>query len=427
MPDPTSPEAPVIHVLVVDDISETRDNLSKLLYFEKDIEVVGTAVNGHEAIEAAKELEPDIILMDINMPDMDGIAAAEIITSQVPQTQLIMMSVQGEADYLRRSMLAGARDFLIKPFSGDDLVNTIHRVYEVGGSRRITAPASPAKAGTVPTAPAASRQGGRIVVLFSPQGGTGCTTLATNLAIAARLNSNKKVALVDCNLQFGDVGIFLNQQSGKTIMDLVSMIDDLDPELVEDMMLPHSSGIQVLLAPLRPEMADLITADHVRRILTTMQQTFDLIFVDTWSFLHEITLTVMDLCDRLVLVLSPEIPPVKNAKLFFEVMEAMQFPTERLALVLNRVDSRGGISARDIEMSIQHSLAAQIVADWRLATHAVNHGVPFVLSHREAALSRAVSELSYLFLVEETPVSPEAAASPTEAPAKSSFRLFGRT
>jgi pilus assembly protein CpaE len=209
-------------------------------------------------------------------------------------------------------------------------------------------------------------------------------------------------------------------------MDLVSMIDDLDPEFVEDVMLPHSSGIRVLLAPLRPEMADLITADHVRHILTMMQQTFDLIFVDTWPFLHEITLTVMDLCDRLLLVLSPEIPPVKNAKLFFEVMEAMQFPTERLTLVLNRVDSRSGINPRDIEMSIQHPLTAQVVADWRLASHAVNHGVPFVVSHREAALSRAVSELSYLFLVEETAPVAEDADSSAEEPAKPGFRFFGR-
>lgn len=426
MPDSNASEADVIRVLIVDDISETRESLSKLLYFEKDIDVVGTAINGREAIEAAKELQPDIVLMDINMPDMDGIAAAEIITTQVPHAQLIMMSVQGDADYLRRSMLAGARDFLIKPFSGDDLINTIHRVQDLGATRRVPTPAAPVEEAAAPAQRIRTRTGGQIIALFSPQGGVGCTTLATNLAIAARLNSNKKVALMDCNLQFGDVGLFLNLQSGKTIVDLVSMIDDLDPELVEDVMLPHSSGIRVLLAPLRPEMADLVTADHVRRILTTMQQAFDLIFVDTWPFLHEITLTVMDMCDRLLLVLSPEIPPVKNAKLFFEVMEAMQFPTERLALVLNRVDSRGGINPRDIEMSIQHSLTAQIVADWRLASHAVNHGVPFVISHRDAALSRTISELAYLFLAKET----ETTAEPEEATSqesRSGFRLFGRT
>ncbi|MBU0493963.1 MAG: response regulator [Chloroflexi bacterium] len=426
MSQPQSPAANAIQILIVDDVNETRESLSKLLYFEKDIQVIGTALNGREAIEAVKELEPDIVLMDINMPDMDGIKAAEIITAQAPHVQIIMMSVQGEADYLRRSMLAGARDFLIKPFSGDDLVNTIHRVYEMGATRRVAAPAPAAATAATPVVPAPGRQGGQIIALFSPQGGIGCTTLATNLAIAAKTNSNKRVALVDCNLQFGDVGIFLNMQSGKTIVDLVTMIDDLDAELVEDMLLPHSSGVRVLLAPLRPEMADLVTADHLRRILGTLRQSYDLIFVDTWPFLHEITLTVMDMCDRLLLVLSPEIPPVKNAKLFFEVMEAMQYPADRVMLVLNRVDSRGGISPRDIEMSIQHPLSAQIVADWRLATYAVNHGVPFVISHRESALARSVTELAYLFLVEPAVPEPASPEAPAAEAARPGLRWFNR-
>ncbi|CAG0946317.1 partial Transcriptional regulatory protein DegU, partial [Anaerolineae bacterium] len=119
-----------IHVLIVDDISETRENVKKLLFFEDDVEIVGMASNGREGVELALKLQPDIVLMDINMPEMDGIAASEAISRQVPASQVVMMSVQGESDYLRRSMLAGAREFLIKPFSGDELVNSIHRVYQ---------------------------------------------------------------------------------------------------------------------------------------------------------------------------------------------------------------------------------------------------------------------------------------------------------
>src|SRR4029078_3031311 len=98
-----------IRVLIVDDIPETRDHLSKLLGFEPDIDVVGAAASGREAIEMASQLTPDVVLMDINMPDMDGIAATERLSAEVPTAAVLMMSVQGEADYLRRSMLAGAR------------------------------------------------------------------------------------------------------------------------------------------------------------------------------------------------------------------------------------------------------------------------------------------------------------------------------
>src|SRR3954447_5974713 len=120
----------VIKVLIVDDIPETRENLKKLLAFEQDIEVVGTASTGREGLELAQELLPDIILMDINMPDMDGISATEQISKAVPQTSVVMMSVQSEADYLRRAMLAGARDFLTKPISGEELYSTVRSVYE---------------------------------------------------------------------------------------------------------------------------------------------------------------------------------------------------------------------------------------------------------------------------------------------------------
>src|SRR5256885_15952425 len=114
-----------IRVLIVDDIPETRDHLTKLLGFESDVEVVGSAASGAQALEVAVRLSPDVVLMDINMPDMDGITATEKLAAAVPAAAVVMMSVQGEADYLRRSMLAGAREFLVKPFSSDELTASI--------------------------------------------------------------------------------------------------------------------------------------------------------------------------------------------------------------------------------------------------------------------------------------------------------------
>src|SRR5690349_21184134 len=118
-----------IRVLIVDDIPETRDHLTKLLGFESDVEVVGAASSGAQALQLAAELMPEVVLMDINMPDMDGIAATERLSAEVPDAAVIMMSVQGEADYLRRSMLAGAREFLVKPFSSDELTASIRQVW----------------------------------------------------------------------------------------------------------------------------------------------------------------------------------------------------------------------------------------------------------------------------------------------------------
>jgi len=98
-----------IRILIVDDIPETRENLKKLLFFEQDMEVVGTASSGSEAIELASTLKPEVVLMDINMPDMDGIAATKAILGKVLGVQVIMMSVQGEMSYVRESMGWDAR------------------------------------------------------------------------------------------------------------------------------------------------------------------------------------------------------------------------------------------------------------------------------------------------------------------------------
>jgi DNA-binding NarL/FixJ family response regulator/catechol 2,3-dioxygenase-like lactoylglutathione lyase family enzyme len=119
-----------IRVLIVDDIPETRENLRKLLFFESDIEVVGAATNGEEAIQMAVERQPDIVLMDFLLPGIDGIAATERILQEAPSAKVIMMSVQGEADVFRRAMMAGVKEFLIKPFSSDELVSSLRRVYQ---------------------------------------------------------------------------------------------------------------------------------------------------------------------------------------------------------------------------------------------------------------------------------------------------------
>src|SRR5438132_14259369 len=152
-----------IRILVVDDIAETRENLAKLIGFEPDMIIVASAGGGQEAVDLAKKERPDVILMDINMPDMDGITATEIIANTVPESPIIMMSVQGEQDYLRRSMLAGAREFLVKPFSADELVNAIRHVHEIEQVKRARYQAA---------APAPSAGGGgQLQNVFQPERG----------------------------------------------------------------------------------------------------------------------------------------------------------------------------------------------------------------------------------------------------------------
>jgi pilus assembly protein CpaE len=419
-PLPKNPEdQEKIRLLIVDDIPETRENLRKLLFFESDIDVVGAATNGEEGIEMAVELQPDIVLMDINMPGVDGITASERITQKVPFCQIIMMSVQGEADYLRRSMLAGAREFLIKPFSSDELVSSVRRVYQLGASRRQAMPIMQTPAGEASVAEKASSAEGKIVTVFSAKGGVGCSTIAVNMAIALQQNAASKVVVVDTSLQFGDVGVLLNLYASRTMADLAAHADELDDELINDIFIPHSSGVKALLAPSRPEVADTITPALLTEILTRLRTMFDVIIVDTGSILDDIVLNVLDVSDKIIVVTTPEIPAIKDAKLFFEVTEALEYERERFIFVLNKTDKRINIRAEDIAANIKYNVEGQLPLDERSVTTAVNQGVPYVLGNKSSLLTQATIDLSKRVLELLNPAT-------EEVPAPVRAGLFGR-
>jgi pilus assembly protein CpaE len=381
-----------IRVLIVDDIPETRDHLTKLLGFESDIEVVGVAASGTEAIEQAGTLHPDVVLMDINMPDMDGITATEHLSTEVPSAAVVMMSVQGEADYLRRSMLAGAREFLVKPFSSDELTASIRQVYSrerEKASRFVAMPAATAAAsnGVAP---------GTVIAVFSPKGGVGRTTIAVNLAVAAATEMNKKVVLMDASFQFGDVGVLLNlNPKNKSIVDLVPELEASgEVESIDTFVINHSSGVRVLLAPPSPEMAELITPAGVKRVIEVLRATHELVIVDCSAFFNDTTLAVLDSADVILTMLTLEITSIKNMRLFLEVADQLGYEQSKVSLVLNRADSTLGIRVADVEHSIGRKVDHSIVSDGRSVVYALNRGVPFFLSNREAQVSQDVLRLA---------------------------------
>ena len=421
-----------ITLLIVDDIPETRENLRKLLYFEPDIEIVGTAASGREAIDQAKALQPNIVLMDINMPDMDGIAASQEINRAAPMCQIIMMSVQSEADYLRRSMLAGAMDFLTKPFTSEELSSSIHRVHEMAASRRAVMPAMPAgdEGKTVGPAAAGRRpEGGKLLLLYSPKGGTGCTTLAANIAIALKETTGKEVVLVDASLQFGDLDVQLNLQDNRTITNATSRINELDADLLESILSHHPSGLRVLAAPPAPEMAEKIEPEDVKAILKLLRRTYDYVLVDTWSYLDDIVLAVMDLADRVLLVMTPEIPSIKSAKQFFEVAEALQFPLDHIDLILNKTIPRDGIRPDQLEGSIKHKVQATLEYEPRSLRQAVNQGVPLIMLEPNHSLSQHFLALAQeeVALLEPQPEQASSVESPVpKEEGRRRSGLFGR-
>ncbi len=384
----------MIKVLIVDDIPETRDHLSKLLSFEEGIDVAGDAGSGEEAITKAMELRPDVVIMDINMPGMDGVAAAEIISQRLPTSPIIMMSVHGEAEQLKRSISAGAREFLVKPFSADEFSTSIRQVYERELVRREQVSAAMPAAPVVAPLDAADLGEHQILAVFSPKGGAGRTTIATNLALALQRETNGRVCLVDANLQFGDVGVLLNlNPKNRSMLDAVEG-GEPDADITNSVVIDHSTGIRVLLAPPSPEGADLVTPAYLRKMVDHLRDTHDFVVVDLPSALNDHSLAIMDAADQIVVLTALEITTIKNVRLFLEVADQLEYDRSKIRLVVNRSDSAQGIRIADVEASIRRSIDGTIVSDGRLAVLAVNRGVPFVVSHPDGALSRDITKLA---------------------------------
>jgi pilus assembly protein CpaE len=390
------PSGDKIRVIIVDDVSETRENVRKLLQFESDVDVVGTARTGKEAVQLSQELNPDVILMDINMPDMDGITATEAIRSKQPAVQVVILSVQSDQNYMRRAVLAGARDFLTKPPMGDELISAIRRAGAMAQSERsknIQVQAVPTL-GTSSASPGYGLPKGKIVTVYSPKGGAGCTTIAVNLALTLH-NEDTRVVLVDGNLQFGDVAVFVNEQGKNTIIDLAPRAEELDPEIVEEVMLKHgTSGLHILAAPSRPEYAEKVSSSQFAAVLEYLRQMYAYVVVDTASILTDVTLSAIDVSDLVILITTQDIPSIKNCRLFLDLSQTLGIDRERILFTMNRYDKRINITPERVAENLKQEVSSVIPLDEATVMKAVNRGVPFVLDSKNQPASRGIFSLA---------------------------------
>lgn len=383
-----------IRVAIVDDVQESRDNIERLLKFEADIEIIGTAARGQEAVELAHNLEPDVMLMDVNMPDMDGVAATTAISSQLPNIGVIMMSVLNEPDLLRRSMLAGAREFLVKPFSLDELLSSVRNVHRLTAQTRRAVVTDGAT--TAAQAPSTSKASGRgkIISVASLKGGVGRSTIATNFAIALKQQSGKTVALVDANVSFGDIAVMMNVSDAKTMLDAVPYLRNIDAELMSTIVEEHGSGVALLLAPPSPQDAEVVTPDLVRGSITALAQMYDFVVVDTCPSFDDLNLGIFDMSDQLLLIVTMDMTAIKDARQFLEVTELLGYNSERVRLVLNRSNTLSGIPASEIGESLKRPLWGRIPDEPGPVQRSVNEGIPLVSANTDSKVAEEINRMA---------------------------------
>lgn len=362
-----------IRVVVVDDIAETRNNIVRSLSFQEEIVVVGTATTGLEGIRVAAEKQPDVVLMDVNMPDMDGITATAQLRQEVPTCEIIILTVQDDVDYMRKAMRAGARDFLTKPPMIEELTSAVMRAGTLAHEQRSKKAAAEAVE-TLVRAPAMGK--GKILTVYSPKGGAGCTMLATNLALA--LNSeDTPVVLVDGDLQFGDVLAFFNEQSRMSLLDLTVRADELDPEIVTDVLVDHPSGLRILSAP-RPENAESVRPEQFARVLDYLTGLFQYVVVDTGRRLSDPILAALDASSVVIVPVTQQIPSIANVRKFLDLAPLLNLDHHRVMVIMNQYDKRFNIEPAKISETFRVEIPVAIPFDEKIVIPSINRGKPFM-------------------------------------------------
>jgi pilus assembly protein CpaE len=233
---------------------------------------------------------------------------------------------------------------------------------------------------------------GRVFTVFSPKGGTGKTVTSTNIAAALARRGQKRVLLLDLDVQFGDVAIMLGLEPERTLHDALSAPGELDEQKLSGFVLRHSSGIDVLAAPNRPEEAELLTDDKVSRLLDVAVASYDAVVVDTSPYFHGPMLSALDYTDTLLLLSGPDMPTLKNLRLVRETLDQLSFPRDRIRVVLNRAGEREGIGAAELA-------AADLPASFQLphdpaVSAGVNRGVPAVIGAEKSPFAVAVTAMA---------------------------------
>jgi pilus assembly protein CpaE len=332
-------------------------------------------------------IEPDIILLDSDFAERNVQEIVDDLSLQYPTISTIVLLPDDNPVTTQQVMLAGARAFIIKPFTQVNLVTTLTRVSTLDAARRRIRP---------PVGPRIEQTDRPVhtVTVFSPKGGVGCTTIAANLAIAHYQEFGGRVLLMEGKLFFGNLDVTLNILTGNSLTDLIPHASNIDESLINDVVYKHSSGIHVLLGPRSIEVAEGVRADNLFSIFRALQRAFDFIVIDAGNSLNENSITLMDSADRIILVTSPELPTLHDTSQFIQLSPTLSIPMDKLLIVVNREGVVGGVRTRDIEASLRHEIFGKIPDDEPNAIRSVNRGVPLLLRYPRSPASRAIKNLS---------------------------------
>ncbi len=377
-----------IRVVALCNPGPTQQQITEALISQDDFILVDILASKEMLARQIRAAEPDIILVDSQLESESTMDIIDDLALQFPTASVVAILPTNDPLVAQQVMLAGARAFLIAPFSQINLVSTLRRVSELEGRRQQTRTSAPS---AVPesTRPLHS------ITFFSPRGGTGVTSIAANTAIALAEETGKKVLLFEGKVFFGHLEVILNLRVQNTIADLIPHATNLDEGLVRDVVAPHPSGIHVLLAPSNIQVAQGIRAEDIYNIFIGVSRLYDYVVVDAGGVLNDISVTLMDAADRIVLVTTPDLASLHDTSRFLQLSRSLAYPADKILMVLNKAGVEGGVKLHDIESVLHHQVYHQVANDSATVLRSINRGIPFLVYYPRSRASKSIQQLAH--------------------------------
>jgi pilus assembly protein CpaE len=317
----------------------------------------------HELFASLDQEQPEILILGPEVLVEDALRLSTVLTVQFPGLSIILVG-HPDPDVLLHAMRAGIRDMLAPEADPAQIRVLLQRVSQSFPRHHVQSPAL-----------AAESNNGLVIGVFSPKGGVGKTTIATNIAIGLGKIAPMGVVIVDLDLQFGDVasGLYLNPEH--TVTDAVSPAASQDSLVLKAFLTVHPGGIYALCAPLSPIDADDITPDQVSRLLEQLAEQFQYVVVDTAPGLPEIGLAAMEKCTDVVWVSAMDIPSVRGLRSGLDILRRLDILPETRHVVLNMAEAKSGLTVQDIESTIGAPVDVSIPRSKAVA-FSTNRGIP---------------------------------------------------
>lgn len=379
-----------INVLLISKMERNIGILRRMID-DEEIFIIGDTPGGSLALDRIENTSPDIIIMTLGAGDTDVLSLAERIVLHRPRTFVILVAEHLDVDMMQNAIKIGCHNIIELPTSPKEFADYIKSVYN---NENIRLKSLNEKENLLWSS--------TVISVFGAKGGLGKTTIAANLAVKLA-EKRKKVALIDLDLQFGDIHIFMDIEPKDTITELFQEVVTPNIDSVRSYMTVHSSGVHVLCAPKSPEYAELISAEKVLSLLSLLRTYYDYVIIDTAPSFSEVNMVAIESSSLIFFVTGLDISILKNSKLSVSLLESLQ-QTDKVRVIVNRAVDTNSISVNDVQKIIGYPIWAKIPSDYKVAVNALNRGIPFVSGAPNSKLSQSITDLVNILLSGKTEV-----------------------